>query len=387
MKAIKKTILLLFTIAGLILASGCNKNDTPEPERELLALFFAISDNIEPEDNYHGILVIDANTMNALKILKSDNFFNSIELSSDNKTWYVISSSYLDYDSFFLQAIDSQTGSVTKEVEVNNPKMALSKNSEVFVVYGDENKGMQFVDKNTFEIMHEENTYEVFQQDTFYTNVKVAAFSPDDKLYYGRYNKIYEYDINEFTITQEFPIQGETSHNLRLSDINISPDGKNVYVTTTYFSQGAFFSIEIASGKFNFYHAGYDSQIAVSPDGRHVYITDPAALPCAYDAYPIPTNKVLRYDVKAETMETFIEGVDELGLINGIILTSYPQVEPDNKYLYMVLWSRKYTADGNPVDIVKINVETKEIVDYYELPKNWYGCMISGIKIGKYKTR
>ncbi len=386
MKTMNKAILLL-VFAGFVLTGGCDKNDTPEPGMELLALFFAISDYNEPEDNYHGILVIDANTMEVLNILKSDKYFNSIELSSDNKTWYVISSSYLDPDNFLLQAIDSKTGDVVEEVEVNNPKMALSKNSEVFVVYGGLNKGMQFVDKNTFEIIHEEDTYEIFQEDTLYANVKVADFSPSDKLYYGWRNKIFEYDINEFTITQEFPIQGEASHNLKLSDINISPDGKNIYVTTRYFSQGAFFSIEIASGKFNFYNAGYHSQIAVSPDGRHVYITDPAGLPNPYDTYPMPTNKVLRYDVKEETMETFIEGVDELGLTNGYIYTSYPHVGPDNKYLYMVLWSRKYTADGNPVDVVQVNIKTKRVVGFLELPENWRGWMVRDSKIGKYKTR
>jgi len=325
--------------------------------------------------------------MKALKVLKSEKYFNSIELSSDNKIWYVISSSYQDPDNFLLQVIDSQTGSVIKEVDVKNPKMALSKNSEVFVVYGDSYKGLQFVDKNTLGIIHEENTYEIFKEDTLYKNVKVAAFSPDDKLYYGWRNKIFEYDINEFTITQEFPIQGETSHNLRLSDINFSPDGKHLYVTTRYYSQGLYFSIELADGSFNYYNAGYDSQIAVTPDGRHVYITDPAGLPNPYDLYPTPTNKVLRYDVKEETMETFIEGVDDLGLTNGFILTSYPHIGPDNKYLYMVLWSRKYTADGNPVDIIKINIETKDVVSYYELPENWTGCMVRDSKIGKYKTR
>ncbi len=387
MKAIKKVILLL-AFAGFILTGGCDKNDTLEPGMESLALFFAISDYNEPEDNYHGILVIDANTMKALKILKSEKYFNSIELSSDNKTWYVISSSYLDYDSFFLQAIDSQTGSVIKEVEVNNPKMTLSKNSEVFVVFGDANKGLQFVDKNTFEIIHEENTYEIFQEDTLYANVKVADFSPSDKLYYGWRNRIFEYDISEFTITQEFPIK-VNSYNLWLSDINFSPDGKNLYVTAPLRGMGVFFSIEIASGILNYYDAGYHSQIAVSPDGRHVYITDPAGLPNPYDTYPMPTNRVFSYDVKAEKMETFIEGEGELGLTNGVgaILTSYAHVSPNNKYLYIVLYSRKKTADGNPVDVVKVNIKTKRVVGYLELPENWRGWMVRDSKIGKYKTR
>lgn len=381
-----KLVRLLFWIV-LLTSFGCNKNDMVEPEMESMALFLAINDYNQPEHNDHGILVVDANSMKVLRQISSDMYFNSLELSSDHKTWYVIRSSYLDNDNFTLQALDSESGNLIKDVEVNNPKMALSRKSDVFVVFGDANTGLQFVDKNTFQIIHEKKTYDIFQGDTLDANVRVAAFSPDDKLFYGWGNRIFEYDINSFSITQEFHIQGETPQNLTLSDISLSPDGRNLFVTTQFSSQGLFFSIELANSSYSYYDAGYDSQMAVSPDGRYVFVTDPAGLPLDYPDFPIPTNIVYRYDVSAKKMERMLEGVDWNGLTNGFLLTSYPQVSPNNKYLFLVLWQRKYTSDGKPVDMVKINIRTKKIVGYLELPGSMRGWMVSDTEIGKYETR
>ncbi len=319
---------------------------------------FALYFSIESSNNKKGLFIINGNTMELYEKYETSFVPQSIQISDNYCTWYMLGNKSFAPKSSLISK-NSQTGSIINEIEVDNRNMTLSKKSNIFFIYG-WHKSL-FVDKNTFDIIYEDSL----------GGISIAAFSPDNLLYYGMTNKVVEYDINDFSIVREFSVQ-ISDYNYYVTDISFSPNGNYLYVTVysgDSYNPGVFLSINLNTGYIeDIQDVGSESNIAVSPDGNYVYFTDPAVY---FMEFHFPTNKVFRYDVNLKEIEVFINGPNDLNLTGSALYTIFAHVSPNSEYLYIFLHNTRETLNGNPVNVLKIDAVTGELVNYFTLPTEW----------------
>ena len=371
-----KAIFITIILISLICVVSCKKNDEPPQSNGVQcnykdALYISVESN-----NKFATIVVDVNTMQLIEVFETPYPTTSIEVTDDGKYWYLLGAFSSGGPTHSFTKINSQTGSIINELEVNFSSMVLSCNSEMFFLYNwggvsGYNKH-QFVDKNTLEIIYEDSI----------KGISSAAFLPNNNLFLGGHHKVIEYDINTFSIIRDISIDIEPFGTV--NDINFSKDGKYLFLTDIESEQGPFLVINLNTELVEYEHnVGSTSKMALLHDGSYLYITDPAGYGI-YD-YPTPTNKIFRYNVHSKIMDIYIYGGDELGLMTNHMRTRNIYVSNDNQFLYIDLRSPKQTIDDNRIDIMKINSETGELVNYFAYPEEWTPSWIWDMKLRKYK--
>ena len=372
-----KIIFTSVILISLICVVSCKKNDEPPQSNGGQcnykdALYISVESN-----NKFAILVVDVNTMQLLEVFETPYLTSSIEVTDDGKYWYLLGAYSGGGATRTLTKINSQTGSIINEIETNYSSMVLSDNSNMFFLYNwwvvPVYPKHPFVDKNTLEIIYEDSI----------TGVTSAAFSPNNTLFLGKHNEVIEYDINDFTIIRKIPISTQIQTSFTVNDISFSKDAKFLFLTEIEHDRGPFIVINLDAELIDFIHnVGSTSKIALSPNGKYLYISDPAGYG---DDYPIPTNKIFRYDVQSKSMDIFINGGDELGLMTNHMRTRELYVSNDNQFLYIHLTMPKQTIEGDRIDIMKISTETGELVNYFASPEEWTPAWILDMRLRKYR--
>ncbi len=113
------------------------------------------------------------------------------------------------------------------------------------------------------------------------------------------------------------------------NDVAISPDQKNVYVTSLVDNAVTVFTRDLVTGTLTYVEHKTDSlasptEVAVSPDGHFVFVTSQA------------NDSLVVFERDASTGGlTFVEQViDNTGDVNGLDQAAAVQVSPDGKHVY-----------------------------------------------------
>ncbi|MFU8862114.1 MAG: hypothetical protein ACNA8K_17035 [Cyclonatronaceae bacterium] len=323
-----------------------------------------------------GIWTFDPQTLEVQDTLATGSSW-SINFSPDYKTVYAAWwDSKTDINEAY--AIDAENNEVVKSKEIWNPNVELDRTGTRLISMGG-NPGIQMLDAQTFEILFEGHphisnlTAQVVAspvKDEFYALVHIEGQSG--------VAGVMVFDIETFSIKSVIPLteDGDRHRSMQGSYIDISPDGRYVYVTVFNWQggggYGSFHIIDVETGEQVFEApCGGFAWLGVSPDGRYVYISDSAGTPFHTGGIShefIPTNTILRYDVNRRRMETFASGAKDIGLTGNLLITSSITVAPDSRSAFIRVLAAESTNEGYAPSIIHIDTRTKKLMNYYRLP-------------------
>ncbi len=378
-----KHFFLLSVILTLIYpASGCNLVNSSQDENDLH------DDNGKPglPDNAvlittafgqgEGIWTFNPQTLEVQDTLTTGTSW-SINFSPDYRTVY---SAWWDSNTDISKtyAIDVETNNIIKNQEIWNPNVKLDWTGTRLISMGG-NPGIQVLDAQTFEVLHEGHT------DFRNLTVKMAT-SPVKDEFYALVNKegksgifgLMVFDAQNYSVKSVIPLTNDENRrtNMQGSYIDISPDGRYIYATVFNWQggggYGTFHVIDLKEGKQVFEAlCGALAWLAVSPDGRHVYISDSAGTAFSYGGISHefdPTNQILRYDVQQKQVDIFASGGSDFGLTdshNDVLITSSIVVAPDSRSMYIRILSAGKTDEGISPGIIHVDTRTRELLNAY----------------------
>lgn len=376
----------LVLVLIIVVFSDCRKEgpvgDGGNDQPQLIPALFASVDG-----NWTGIWVFDTDS---LKLI--DSFDTgpigvpfSIEFSPDYQIWYSIwESTILDYGLF---AVDARTKAILRRMPTTGKKITSDKDKCLLIAHGNDDVGyIEFYRRDNLSLVHRDSLGGL----SWFT----VASPTERKLYVFHSthtgqsidNGILVYDFETHTIDRKIGFADSSrQRNLEGADIKISPDGQYVFVTAFDWGCwcGIFFAFDLNTDSVVAeYPCGSFSQMGVSPDGKYVYITDPAG----YLYEMTPTEKVWRYDVQTRVAEVLIYRGQELGLVGGPFVTEEAVVSQDNRTLFLTIAGGLRTTEGMRVHIVKIDLTTKKVLDFYGIPPDDRGYItkhIRKLKLGK----
>lgn len=375
-------ILLLFVLVSCSLQSTDDNFEPAEipPNLQLYTTVFGQGS---------GLWAFDPNTLEVQDTL-SINDPISISFSPDYSAVYT-SDRNSETNIYYAYKIDKLSNNIIQTQEIWNPFIWLNGSADKLFSLGSY-QGIQILDAESLEILHEEQT-------DLTLSAALAVSSPDGRYFYAMVSVpgqnglagLLIYDLKERSIKSIIPLTDDENRrsNMSGSYIDISPDGRNVYITVFNWQggggYGSFHVIDVEKEEQIFEApCGGFAWLGVSPDGRHVYLSDPAGAPFGFRGSGfelIPTNTILRYDVRQKKMETFANGGSTFGLIedNHILIVTSITVLPDSRSMYIRVMVAGKTEEGLRPSIIHVDTRTKELLNYYYLPPDPDGFVRSVI--------
>jgi WD40 repeat protein len=372
-KILKKITSFFLLLIFIVYLGSCDqvldvKNICPE-NSDYNSLF------VLTDGNNGGIWVLDADSLIRIDTMTTHpRAPYSIEFSTDYHIWYSTWPEQLFQRGLF--AINAMTKRVVKRADTKNIYLTSALCKNVLITYSD--SIVQFYNVNSLALEHELNMH---------TATRVVTAPNQKEIYIFTYKNMMIYDVEKFEYSRSLQCLDSSffSYRISISDVEFSPNGKYLYLTLFYpVDGGNFYVIDVEKDSvIDRYGCGTGSQIGISPDGNYVYISDPAGRYLESE----PTNKMWRYDVRNQEMQVFIEGLQEIGLRGGLLITDNVVVAGDNKSIFIVLLGAAQTSDGKSVHLIKLDLETRKILSTYSLPRDERGYiteLIRYVKLGKY---
>ncbi|MDP2208945.1 MAG: hypothetical protein Q8K98_09265 [Bacteroidota bacterium] len=345
----------------------------PEPLSNDLSLFTFTS---QPA----GLKLINPNTFEAVDSISIPNYLSMmvlpitpIEFSPGDSIWYtILGFGNPDYDS--LYAVDAFSNQILKSRERPAGYHFVMDKDKQYIIHTKTSGGIDFVDRQTFSLIH---------TDTIKMQ-KLRASPTVNKLYgfssYEPFTDIIVYNIDSFKVEKIITIDTSWYSLYRMRDLNISPDGRYIFISVWTSGrpccyQGTFYTYDLENDSLVAkYPCGRNAQIEVSPDGRFAYISDP--WPYTDDYWGI--REILRYNVSSREMETFIKWGRDFPGVTKVIDTKQIIISPDSRFIFIHARRGGELCNGRQVNLIKIDVESKDIVSATYLYE------ILGMKFGKY---
>ncbi len=369
-----KQSFLAVVAAVLVLCASCREPDvqiivTPPPPPQEREVLFALIDGY-----WTGIKVFDLDSMQTI-----DSFYYpnnppfSYVTSNDRQIWYSILY-HMDNHTYSLATIDVASKIICRETFIKEQFLVSDHQQNYLITYY---RRLQIHDRKTFSLIHEDSLGYVYP---------MVASPKEMKLYGVKVDgDVLIYDLEKFQVTDTIPLQERGGS----GDLRITPDGKYLFVTVSYglVNIGFFQAIDLTTRTVVAVHlCGSEASMGLSPDGKFVYLTDPAGLYHSLN----PTGKLLRYNIETKTMEEFIDWVPYhlTEAYEGRLATDQIVVSPDNRYLYITPFYMDAKLDGKPIDIMKIEIATKQIVGILSLPVKTSGAIqhIFRLRLDKIKS-
>lgn len=350
-------------IVGITLLYGCSRGNHPfGPSMSIdtsNTLFASV------DGNRTGLWVFDSENLSVVdSILITDvGIISHLEFSRDYNTVYTLSTGK-------LKAISLLNKTVVRERSVDNTALTMDRENELLIVH---NPSLQFFDEHSFYLIH----------DSELDNVEKVVVSPADNLLFGTYPsyeigrripKVFVFDMESYNIvkTMDIILDDSSSWNQWTYDINISPDGRYLFVTVsnTYGPyNGSFHVINLLTDSIVAeYPCAEFASISISPDGNYVYLSNN---PSFFET--VPLNQILRYNIKTQSLEVFIDGLRDLNLDYTNFYTGNIVISNDNSTLYISLTGVVKDADGNNVHLLKLDSDTKEVLSTFRWPEDYRG--------------
>lgn len=316
-----------------------------------------------------GLRIYNPNNFQLLDSLHAYYVSSSFEFSHGDSIWYFVSRTTEEGDSLF--AVDAITKEVKLRRQSNSTRWVMDKDKKYLISqYHD---SLYFIDRLTFQTIYIHN---ISLGKNIPSNTKPELYSFINR-------GVAVYNIDSFQVVRNIPIDDPNTARWWHRDLNISPNGRYLYLTVETGKtrppdgyEGTFYVIDLATDSLISKHrCGRLAQIGVSPDGNFVYLSDP--MPYSDDYFPL--WKILRYNVSTREMETYIRwGAFPPGTANAIE-SKQIIVSPDSKSIFVLLrLDQAKLCTGESFTLVKIDVESRDITNSTYL----YG--IFGMKFGKY---
>ena len=246
-------------------------------------------------------------------------------------------------------------------------------NLEYLFVYGDITDTLQIFNLNNLSLINEQQI----------GRIGLMISSSIDTIMYGiiiddNYTGLFKYSITSLKIIKQYQLSNIAE---RPVDIAISSDNRYIFFTTSVFSPfllGKFYVFDLTINQ-----VVYISQcpplapICISPDNQFVYISDPAG----YEYQLNPSGKLYRFNVYQSQIEEFIDWRPynlTNGDYDGRLPTDRMTITPDNKYLYISTLGGM-TEDGKSVDVIKVSINSKSLINYLSIPLDHRGYKTESI--------
>lgn len=396
MKVSIKCLLLLicvFVLEGCGILDSSDNHPPPVIPDKLILLTTVFGQG-------QGIWTFDPQNLEVQDTLETGSTW-SINFSPDYRTVY---SAWRDRDTEpeISQgfAIDKTTGEIINQQELWNSHLQIDRTGNYLISMGGIQPGIQVLDVQTFDIVFEGYTQFINRR-----MAQVAASPVENKVFalveaHGESGTagVMIFNYENYEVEAIIPLTDDEDRRQSMQGvyIDISPDGRFIYSTVFNWQGGggfgSFHVIDLEKGKQVFESScGGFAWIGVSPDGRHVYLSDSAGTPfhtvgISYEF--IPTNEILRYDVKRRQMETFARGGSDFGLSgteNDLLITSSIAVAPDSRSMFIRVLSAGMTDEGISPRIIHVDTRTKELINVYTQPPDPDGfvrSLLHQLKIG-----
>jgi len=319
------------------------------------------------DGNFMGIKLYDAcnfSNIDAIPVTQGVPLF--IESKNDFSSLYSVVPG--EYGNNNLLVFSGKPYSIQSVNPCIGWRVSKSYSEKYLFVYGDFYTTLQVFDANNISLIKEQ---------ALVGRISLMIASTSKELMYGvridtNYTGVFTYNIDTFSIQKETQISNIAE---RPVDIAISPDGRFVFFTTFLGSQsfgGKFYAFDLTTDQIiseDFCPAL--ASVCVSPDGNSVYITDPAG----YEYEVEPTGKLLKYNVINKTIEVFIDWVPYNltgGAFGGRLITERITISKDGRYLFITTAAGR-ASNGEIIDVIKLRIEDKKVVDYLSLPLDYRG--------------
>ncbi len=204
-----------------------------------------------------------------------------------------------------------------------------------------------------------------------------------EEIYFGSYQKIHVYDLNEQEVTEAFSVEGHpVMQSSGFVELALSPDERYLYGTMFRGpgGPGTFFMMDLSSRQILTKKAvGSYAGMAVHPGGRYVYIDCPAGGMRTL----IPTNKILRFDAQAREMEVFIDGPGALGLPGRALIADKITMVPGGEAFVIrnPIPARVRLDEGEEAapSLLVVDTETKNVLTTYVPPRDEDGDVTGAV--------
>lgn len=386
MKTVANCLLSILIISVFALIIGCKRdfssleasNQPPPPLPSNLTLFASF------DGDKTGISLFNPNTFQLQDSVNTTPAVPwGIEFSQDNSTWYFV---LKQNSASQLIAFNPLSKTIIQSVNTTGTLLSSDKDQNLLITYGYEADRTQIFKRNDLSLVHQDSLGLVIRVVTSPNHLKMYATHQEYNT--GQFTGILVYNLESFSIEKEIIINQD--HSQIPSDLEISSDGRYLFLATFYgplHGLGRFYAIHLETSQIiASYYCGSMAQIGRSPDGKSVYISDPAG----YQYMLSPTGILLKYDIESREMEEFIDWVPynlTNGAWQGRLPTDQIVVGPDSRTMFLTTFGAGITPDGKDIDILKIDLLTKEILDVLSLPRNPQGFqteIIVGLKLGNY---
>ncbi len=379
MKAIRFVFILLLST----IVSFCSKNPlAPIPLPDDSALFLSLDGG----NHNGGLWVLGANTLELIDSLSTgDGTPFTIEFSPDGSNLYTSWDTRIAKYTWESNLYELSTNplSIVRSVAMSYRTFVSDKDKYFLISFLE---GLEIFDRETLSLVKTDSTIGFIRD--------LVASPNHARLYFdstldGRFRGIVVYDLETFSIERVIAVADSAmQRKMQPADLAISPDEHYAFLTVFNWRGGggfgSFIVVDLTTDDVVCeYPCGSFSQMGVSPDGKYVYISDPAG----YKYMFLPTNHVLRYNVRKNEMKVFIDGAYDLGFEDNVLETDKIEVAPDNRTLFITISSGAKTRDGEPVEIAKVDALTRDVLGTFSLPRDHRGYItqnIVSIKLGKY---
>jgi len=277
----------------------------------------------------------------------------------------------------FLISLSTNPLSIVQIVPCIGWRVTKNFSDDILFVYGGFYNTLQLFNLESLSVLREQQISKIGLMISSPTENKMYGLRADEG-----YSSIFIYNIDSLSIIEE--IQFSSIAEIA-TDISVSNDDRFVFFTTflgssSFLAKFYAFDTQSRSIVSEIYCPPFAS-VGVSPDGKSVYITDPAGY-----LYELPSSgKLLRYDVETRSMNVFIDWVpyNLTSAFEGRLPTKKVIVSPDNRYLYITT-SAARTETGKSMDILKVNVRNKKVINFLSIPHDYRGYkteIINNIKL------
>ncbi len=368
----------IISIAVLFLFfSSCDVNDGEDPPLPLLPEDAAVY--LSMDGTEAGLWILNANTLELMdSMITAPGVPWYIEFSLDKRTvyssWHAIPSHLYSLYSFTLPTLN-----ILQTTSISNGMAAIASNVDknFIITYGA--KGIQIFESSTFSLIGQDTSsfWGEFSRITPSRINNTIYFTWIENRQIVGFGK---YDLTSLKVIDTLRLFNDAQfYGLQDVDLIVSNDDRYLFFSAFNWRGltgfGSFFVIDLTLRTIvKEYRIGAFSQLAISPDGKNVFISDPGGY-----LYNFPSSgKIWQYDVENKTMNI---------LLNNLYYTDRITVAEDNRTLFITPVISFTMKDGQRAWVVKIDAQNGQIKDYYPVfydSTGYYTNNPRNIKMGQY---
>lgn len=352
--------------------NGVEPRDIPLPPLPDDVAIFVSMDGTEA-----GLWILNANTLELIdSMITAPGVPWYIEFSPDNNIWY---SSWGRGTNYNLYSSSLKPISILKSISLQTANSFLVKNKTQDYLVAYISKGIEIFDRVSLNLLKYDTTA-LFGESSRITssrNTDIIYFTWIENRQIVGFGK---YDLTSLKVIDTLRLFNDAQfYGLQDVDLIVSNDDRYLFFSAFNWRGltgfGSFFVIDLTLRTIvKEYRVGAFSQLAISPDGKNVFISDPGGY-----LYNFPSSgKIWQYDVENKTMNI---------LLNDLYYTDRITVAEDNRTLFITPVISFTMKDGQRAWVVKVDAQNGQIKDYYPVfydSTGYYTNNPRNIRMGQY---